>query len=124
MTEAESELLRLVLSEWSRLTLMDPAQKQREGFYDWKARQAAITDLGRLGVVVDPRWLGSDAAGRQARGRALSGLVADGWLIKTVAHRRLTYVQLTDAAIQEILAATDGQAAPGDSADDRRGRTS
>lgn len=106
MNDTESKLLGLVLSEWCQLMMSDPAQRLREDFHEWKARQAAITDAARWGVQVDPCWLGSDAAGRQARRRALVALERDGWIIKKLFHRRLSFVKPTDMAIEAILQAT------------------
>ncbi len=112
MNDTESKLLGLVLSEWCQLMMSDPAQRLREDFHEWKARQAAITDAARWGVQVDPCWLGSDAAGRQARSRSLASLVSTGWLIKKSFHRRLSFVKPTDMALEAILQATSPKPPP------------
>ena len=111
MTETESAMLGLILSEWVKLTLDDPAQRLGEGFYQWRRRAASIRNLDRLGVVVDPTWLGSAPAGRQARRRAMAGLVADGWVTLRVIHRRLTFVRPTDAALSAIVDGCEAQVA-------------
>ena len=100
MTETESAMLGLILSEWCRLMLDDPKQRPGEGHYVWKARAASIRNLDRLGVAVDPTWLGSSAAGRQARLRALTALEREGWIVRRSIHRRLSFVRPTDAALK------------------------
>ena len=111
MTETENELLSLILSEWVKLTLDDPAQRLGEGFYQWRRRAASIRNLDRLGVAVDATWFGRDSAGRQARRRAMAGLVADGWVTLRVVHRRLSFARPTAFAIQAILAGCEDQVA-------------
>ena len=105
MSVVESKLLGLILSEWVRLSLDSPAQQAGEGHYAWRYRVAAIQDLDRLGVVVDPAWLGSSAAGRQSRRRAMVNLVADGWVTLRKIHRRLSFARPTDLAIRAIAEA-------------------
>ena len=112
MTETENELLGLILSEWVQLSLDDPKQRLGEGFYEWKARAAAITDAARWGVQVDPCWLGSDAAGRQRRSRSLASLVSTGWITRKLFHRRLTFVKPTAMALEAILQATPPKPPP------------
>ena len=111
MTETENELLSLILSEWVKLTLDDPAQRLGEGFYQWRRRASSIRNLDRLGVAVDATWFGRDSAGRQARRRAMAGLVADGWVTLRVVHRRLSFARPTAFAIQAILAGCEDQVA-------------
>ncbi len=106
MAETESELLGLILSEWCRLTLMSPVQQPGEGWLDFRHRIEPLADLDRFGVKIDPRWIGADATGRQARRRALANLVEDGWIVLRSIHRRLTFALPTDLAIRAILDAT------------------
>ncbi len=105
MNDTESKLLGLILSEWVRLMLDSPAQQAGEGHYAWRYRVAAIQDLERFGVVVDPAWLGSSAAGRQSRRRAMVNLVADGWVTLRKIHRRLSFARPTDLAIRAVAEA-------------------
>ena len=103
MNDTESKLLGLILSEWVRLMLDSPAQQAGEGHYAWRYRVAAIQDLERFGVVVDPAWLGSSAAGRQSRRRAMVNLVADGWVTLRKIHRRLSFT-LKRTALKAVMA--------------------
>ena len=105
MTSSERDLLSLILSEWVRLIEMDPKQQRGEGFYEWKARAAYLDGLSRYGLQVDRNWLGTSAAGRQARSRALIGLERAGWIVRTT-NRRPCHVKPTDRAIRAILEAT------------------
>ena len=105
MSVVESKLLGLILSEWVRLSLDNFAQQAGEGHYAWQYRVAAIQDLDRLGVAIDPKWLGSDSAGRQARSRSLASLVSAGWITKRVVHRRLSFARPTEIAIRAIAEA-------------------
>ena len=111
MTNAENALLSLILSEWVRLIQMDPKQQRGEGFYQWKARAAYLSELPVYGLQVDPTWLGTSAAGRQSRSRALIGLERAGWIVRTTRHRRPCHVRPTDLAITAILAGCEDQVA-------------
>ena len=107
MSVVESKLLGLILSEWVRLSLDNFAQQACEGHYAWQYRVAAIQDLDRLGVAIDPAWLGSSAAGRQSRRRAMVNLVADGWVTLRKIHRRLSFARPTEIAIRAIAEALE-----------------
>ena len=114
MTETESELLELILTEWSRLTLMSPVQRPGEGWLDFRHRIKPLADLETLGIAIDPAWIGSSPAQRQARSRALTSLEQSGWIIRTARRRgfRPSHVRVTDDAITAILAATTPQPPP------------
>ncbi len=101
MSDSETALLGLIIGEWVRLREMDPARQPGEGFYVWKRRVAHLDGLSRYGLQVDRTWLGSSAAGRQARSRALIGLERAGWIIRTTSNRPC-HVRPTDLAIRAI----------------------
>ena len=96
MTDTEAELLRLIAAETDRVERLSPYRDINADVSEWVARSSATKDLkAGLGVRIGTEWIGSDAACRQARGRALRTLERFGLVeLYSVGSSRLSHVRI------------------------------